>query len=112
AALVAVIRMVSIGAYSWQSITNMKKQPLSTNIVMLATVVVVVFTHNLALGVFTGVLLAALFFANKIGRFMVVKTEQAEPDTRVYNVIGLVFFASSDAFSRSFDFKEALPNFR
>ncbi|OYX18084.1 MAG: hypothetical protein B7Z16_09280, partial [Algoriphagus sp. 32-45-6] len=53
-----------------------------------------------------------LFFANKIGRFMVVKTEQTEPDTRVYKVIGQVFFASSDAFSRSFDFKEALPNIR
>ncbi len=112
AALVAVMIMVSIGTFSWESITNLKKHPLSTNIVMLATVVVVVFTHNLALGVFTGVLLAALFFANKIGRFMVVKTEQTEPDTRVYNVIGQVFFASSDAFSRSFDFKEALPNIR
>ena len=112
AALVAVMIMVSIGTFSWESITNLKTHPLSTNIVMLATVVVVVFTHNLALGVFTGVLLAALFFANKIGRFMVVKTEQTEPDTRVYNVIGQVFFASSDAFSRSFDFKEALPNIR
>src|SRR5690606_37318034 len=101
AALVAVMIMVSIGTFSWESITNLKKHPLSTNIVMLATVVVVVFTHNLALGVFTGVLLAALFFANKIGRFMVVKTEQTEPDNRVYNVIGQVFFASSDAFSRS-----------
>jgi len=112
AALVAVMIMVSIGTFSWDSLRNLKKHPLSTNIVMLATVVVVVATHNLAYGVLVGVLLAALFFANKIGRFMVVKTEQTEPDTRVYKVIGQVFFASSDAFSRSFDFKEALPNIR
>ncbi len=108
AALVAVMIMVSIGTFSWESVLNLKKHPVSTNIVMLATVGVVVATHNLALGVFTGVLLAALFFANKISRFMVVKAEQTEPDTRTYRVVGQVFFASSEAFSNAFDFKEAV----
>ena len=107
AALVAVMIMVSIGTFSWESVINLKKHPLSTNIVMLATVSVVVATHNLALGVLVGVLLASLFFANKIGRFMVVKSEQDAPGERTYKVIGQVFFASSDAFSKSFDFREA-----
>ncbi|ASP39129.1 sodium-independent anion transporter [Bacterioplanes sanyensis] len=107
AALVAVMIMVSIGTFSWESVRNLKEHPLSTNIVMLATVSVVVATHNLALGVFTGVLLAALFFANKIGRFMVVKSEQPSSDERHYAVIGQVFFASSEAFMKSFDFREA-----
>ena len=107
AALVAVMIMVSIGTFSWESIRNLKEHPMSTNIVMLATVAVVVATHNLALGVFTGVLLAALFFANKIGRFMVVKSEQPNSDERHYAVIGQVFFASSEAFMKSFDFSEA-----
>lgn len=108
AALVAVMIMVSIGTFSWESVINLKKHPLSTNIVMLATVSIVVYTHNLALGVFVGVLLAALFFAHKIGRFMVVKSDQ-DKDTkhRTYKVIGQVFFASSDQFTASFDFKEA-----
>jgi len=106
AALVAVMIMVSIGTFSWESITNLKKHPLSTNIVMLATVSVVVATHNLALGVLVGVLLASLFFANKIGRFMVVKSKETVPGERTYKVIGQVFFASSDAFSQSFDFRE------
>jgi len=44
AALVAVMIMVSIGTFDWGSIRNLKKHPLSTNIVMLATVVVVVWT--------------------------------------------------------------------
>ncbi len=109
AALVAVMIMVSIGTFSWESIINLKKHPLSTNIVMLATVSIVVATHNLAIGVFVGVLLASLFFAHKIGRFMVVKSEQsAQAGHRTYKVIGQVFFASSDQFNASFDFKEAV----
>jgi hypothetical protein len=61
AALVAVMIMVSIGTFSWDSIRNLRQFPLSSNIVMLATVAVTVYTHNLAYGVFVGVLLAALF---------------------------------------------------
>lgn len=111
AALVAVMIMVSIGTFSWESIINLKKHPLSTNIVMLATVSIVVATHNLAIGVFVGVLLASLFFANKIGRFMVVKNEQGDKaGHRTYKVIGQVFFASSDQFNASFDFKEAVES--
>lgn len=109
AALVAVMIMVSIGTFSWDSIRNLKHHPMSTNLVMVATVVVVVATHNLAKGVFVGVLLAALFFANKVGRFMVVKSAMATADTgRYYQVIGQVFFASADKFSNSFDFREVV----
>ncbi len=111
AALVAVMIMVSIGTFSWSSITNLKKHPLSTNIVMVVTVVVVVATHNLAFGVFAGVLLASLFFANKIGHFMLVRSEFEEAsDTRTYTVIGQVFFSSCEKFIASFDFKEAVDN--
>ena len=110
AALVAVMIMVSIGTFSWDSLINIKKYPLSSNIVMIATVSVVVATHNLAMGVLVGVLLAALFFANKIGRFMVVKSEELKPGERTYKVIGQVFFASSDQFIASFDFKEAVEH--
>jgi SulP family sulfate permease len=109
AALVAVMIMVSIGTFSWSSITNLKKHPLSSNIVMVVTVVVVVATHNLAFGVFAGVLLASLFFANKIGHFMLVRSEFEETtDTRTYTVIGQVFFSSCEKFIGSFDFKEAM----
>jgi len=108
AALVAVMIMVSIGTFSWDSIIKLKQHPLSTNIVMISTVIVVVATHNLALGVFVGVLLASLFFANKIGRFMVVKSFRGDEGHRHYQVIGQVFFASSDQFIQSFDFKEVI----
>ncbi|MFT5987094.1 MAG: SulP family sulfate permease [Pseudomonadales bacterium] len=109
AALVAVMIMVSIGTFSWESIRNLKTHPLSSNIVMLVTVVVVVFTHNLALGVFAGVLLAALFFANKIGHYMGVDSVLNEADsTRTYKVTGQVFFSSSEKFIAAFDFREVV----
>ncbi|MCK7459498.1 SulP family inorganic anion transporter [Idiomarina aminovorans] len=111
AALVAVMIMVSIGTFSWGSIRDLKKHPLSTNIVMVTTVVVVVATHNLAIGVGVGVLLAALFFANKVGHYMHIRSEvNAEGTSRRYNVTGQVFFSSSEKFIASFDFKEALDD--
>lgn len=109
AALVAVMIMVSIGTFSWRSIPDMKKHPPSTSIVMIMTVVVVVFTHNLAFGVLTGVLLASLFFANKVGQYKYVVSKLSEDGrTRSYRVVGQVFFASADKFIEFFDFKEAV----
>ncbi|TRC25069.1 SulP family inorganic anion transporter [Mannheimia haemolytica] len=104
AALVAVMIMVSIGTFNWQSLEELKTHPIGFNVVMLVTVAIVVYTHNLALGVFSGVLLSALFFANKIGRYMAVKTSAIEKEELRYDVIGQVFFASSDDFIAQFDF--------
>lgn len=107
AALVAVMIMVSIGTFSWRSIKNLKKHPMSTNLVMITTVVVVVYTHNLAYGVFVGVLMAALFFANKISHFMYVEKEfKEDQNVIIYRVHGQVFFNSSERFISQFDFKE------
>jgi SulP family sulfate permease len=109
AALVAVMIMVSIGTFSWESLANLKKHPTSTSVVMITTVVVVVSTHNLAFGVFAGVLLAALFFANKVGQYKYVTSLLSEEGTtRRYTVVGQVFFASADKFVEFFDFREAV----
>ena len=109
AALVAVMIMVSIGTFSWSSVINLKKNPLSSNLVMLTTVAVVVATHNLAYGVFIGVLMAAMFFANKIGHYMAVTSELDEHNNaRTYHVYGEVFFRSADKFIKGFDMKEKL----
>jgi SulP family sulfate permease len=109
AALVAVMIMVSIGTFSWESLVNLKKHPASTSVVMVMTVVVVVATHNLAYGVFVGVLLAALFFANKVAQYKYVTSELSEDGVaRTYRVVGQVFFASADKFVDFFDFREAV----
>lgn len=107
AALVAVMIMVSIGTFSWQSIVNIRSHPIPTTAVMLVTTLVVVFTHNLAYGVFAGVLVAAMSFANKVGRYMAIQSERTG-DVRNYKVTGQVFFASSEDFIAKFDFKEVL----
>lgn len=109
AALVAVMIMVSIGTFSWESIRDLKKHPMSTNFVMAATVIVTVVTHNLAIGVFVGVLLAAMFFANKVGNILYIgSTEVDAGKEREYQVVGQVFFASSERFIAAFDFKESI----
>jgi SulP family sulfate permease len=106
-ALVAVMIMVSIGTFSWTSLSNMKRHPRSSSIVMLATTLTVVFTHNLAIGVGVGVLLSALFFARKVGQVLRVRGH-VEGGCRTYTVTGQLFFASADAFVSAFDFKEVL----
>ncbi|AXX88257.1 sulfate permease [Malaciobacter marinus] len=109
AALVAVMIMVSIGTFDWGSIKNLKTLPLSTNIVMIVTVIVTVYTHNLAHGVVAGVLLASLFFANKISHFMYCNTSYDEnKEIKTYEFVGQVFFNSADKFYETFDFKEVL----
>ncbi len=113
AALVAVMIMVSIGTFSWESVRKLREHPPSSSLVMLATVVVTVGTHDLARGVFVGVLLSGIFFANKVGRVLRVESSTDDGgDTRVYTVAGQVFFASSDAFVDRFDFKEVVKRVR
>ncbi len=104
AALVAVMIMVAISTFSWDSIKNIKHHPLSSNIVMLATVAAVVTTHNLAIGVFIGVLLSALLFAHQVSQCVVVQSTTA--NEQIYNVYGQIFFASADHFSSLFDLND------
>ncbi len=109
AALVAIMIMVSIGTFNWTSIKNLREHPRSSSIVMLSTVLLVVYTHNLAIGVFCGVLLSALFFAAKIAQiFRVTSTLSEDGRARTYVVEGQVFFASAEVFEGSFDFRETL----
>ncbi|MCB1474740.1 MAG: SulP family inorganic anion transporter [Rhodobiaceae bacterium] len=113
AALVAIMIMVSIGTFSWSSIRNLRDHPRHSSIVMIATVVTVVITHNLAIGVLVGVLLSGIFFASKVARlFRVTSNSSADGRERSYIVEGQIFFASSGRFLKSFDFKEAVEKVR
>ncbi|MEN8422238.1 SulP family inorganic anion transporter [Acinetobacter junii] len=107
AALVAVMIMVSISTFEWKSLTGFKSNPKSSNVVMIATVIVVVATHNLALGVLTGVLLSALFLANKLENDIRVES-YIENDARVYDLKGQIFFSSSEKFMQGFNFQEPI----
>jgi SulP family sulfate permease len=111
--LVAVMIMVSIGTFNWASIRNLREHPKSSSAVMIATVIVVVATHDLARGVLAGVLLSGFFFAHRVGTMLHIgwRTED-EGRLRSYQVVGQVFFASADRFINSFDFKELIEKVR
>jgi len=113
AALVAVMIMVSIGTFNWASIRDLRKNPKSSSVVMLATVAVTVSTHDLAKGVLVGVLLSGFFFAHKVGRILrVASRTEDEGRARTYIVTGQVFFASSERFVNAFDYKEVIEKVR
>lgn len=106
-ALVAVMIMVSISTFNWKSILNMRSHPLSSTTVMLTTVIVVVATHDLSLGVLAGVILSGVFFAAKVARLLGIETERSEDGTEMtYFVTGQVFFASSNSFIDAFDYQD------
>jgi SulP family sulfate permease len=113
AALVAVMIMVSIGTFNWGSFKNLRDHPKSSSVVMLATVAVTVYTHDLARGVLTGVLLSGFFFAHKIGQILLIQTKtEQNGETCTYEIYGQVFFASADRFIDAFDFEAAMTKVR
>jgi sulfate permease, SulP family len=109
AALVAVMIMVSIGTFSWTSIRDIRHHPWQSSVVMIVTVVIVVWTHDLARGVAAGVILSGLFFASKVKRMFTVSSEAtADGRSRTYRIGGQVFFASADNFVGAFDYREVI----
>jgi SulP family sulfate permease len=104
AALAGVMIMVSISTFDWSSIRALHLVPRSDAIVMVMTVLTVVFTHNLAIGVFTGILLSAIFFVSKISNVSV--ESRLEGNKRIYYVKGEIFFASVTELLMKFEYKE------
>ncbi|NET54091.1 MAG: SulP family inorganic anion transporter, partial [Merismopedia sp. SIO2A8] len=107
--LIAVMFMVSIGTFSWASLKKLPIMPRSEIVIMLTTVIMTVFTHNLAIGVLIGVALSAIFFSRKIAQLVFVDTVLSEDKTkRTYSVAGQIFFVSVNYFLAAFNFKEEL----
>ncbi|HEX8552675.1 MAG TPA: SulP family inorganic anion transporter [Abditibacteriaceae bacterium] len=112
AALVAVMIMVSIGTFNWASLKNVLLTPRSETVVTIATIITVMYTHDLAKGVGVGVLLSAFAFARKLAKVIRVESELDENDTRVYTVWGQLFFVSTEAFLNAIDFREKVERVR
>ena len=109
AALVAVMIMVSFATFDWHSIrpSTLRRMPKSETIVMLVTVAITVWTHNLAIGVAVGVLTAMVLFARRVAHFATVRrTVEETPEGTVarYTVDGELFFASSNDLTTQFDY--------
>ncbi|MCR8842309.1 SulP family inorganic anion transporter [Paenibacillus sp. SC116] len=99
--LAGIMVVVCIGTFDWSSFTYLRKAPKSDACVMLATIIIVVATHDLSKGVIAGVLLSAIFFAAKISKIKVVK--QQDKAKQVFQVEGQLFFASTNSFLSAFD---------
>lgn len=107
AALVAVMIVVCIGTFNWKSILKLRSNPRMSSLVMLATVAMIVATHNLAYGVIVGVLLSGIFFAWKISQFFSVNSSLSEDDRHLtFEVVGQVFFASAESFINALSTRE------
>ncbi|WP_431844398.1 SulP family inorganic anion transporter [Lysinibacillus fusiformis] len=94
--LVGIMIMVSIGTFDWSSFKYLVKAPRTDAIVMLVTVIIVVYTHDLSKGVIAGVILSAIFFVVKISTLKVLEKGN------IYIVEGQLFFASTDNFINYF----------
>ncbi|MEM8674758.1 MAG: SulP family inorganic anion transporter [Cyanobacteria bacterium P01_G01_bin.67] len=107
AVLVAIMIMVSIGTFNWSSLKQIRKIPRSETAVMVTTVVMTIFSHNLAVGVLSGVALNGLLFSRKIAQIVFVDSVvDPQGEKRVYSVGGQIFFVSVNEFINAFDFKE------
>ncbi|VXC03756.1 SulP family inorganic anion transporter [Nocardioides sp. AX2bis] len=111
AALVAVMVMVAVGTFDWHSITpgTLRRMPKSETLVMLVTVAVTVTTHNLAIGVVSGVLVAMVLFARRVAHLTQTHREVVQDggvETAVYRVTGELFFASSNDLYTQFEYAD------
>lgn len=93
--LAGIMVMVSIGTFDWNSFKYIQKAPKTDAVVMILTVIIVLMTHNLALGVVVGVIFSALFFATKISKVEV--TSEKFGKTNRLSFKGQIFFVSIDS---------------
>lgn len=111
AALVAVMIFVSVATFDWHSIKidTLRHMPKSETTVMVSTVALTVITHNLAIGVIAGVLVAMVAFARRVAHFVSVERtieEHFGETFAKYVVSGELFFASSNDLYMQFEYAE------
>ncbi len=111
AALVAVMVVVSVATFDWHSVrpSTLRRLPKSETLVMVVTVVITVWTHNLALGVGGGVIAAMILFARRVAHFVTVTRRIEGTDaaaTAHYDVDGELFFASSNDLTTQFSYTQ------
>ncbi|MFJ6698785.1 SulP family inorganic anion transporter [Streptomyces sp. NPDC091272] len=107
AALVAIMVLVSAATFDWHSVLpkTLRRLPLGETLVMVITVVCVVVTHNLAVGVVIGSVSAMVIFAKRVAHLADVVRE-VDGGTVVYTVVGELFFASSNDLVFRFRYKD------
>jgi SulP family sulfate permease len=110
AALVAVMIFVSIATFDWHSLQTIHRMPKSETTVMVSTVAVTLVTHNLAIGVGVGVLVACVLFAQRIAHLVEIGRVIEADGTARYSVDGALFFASSNDLYTQFHYADDPAN--
>lgn len=105
--LAGIMMVVAVKTVNWHSLqpVTLKRMPWSETWVMVLTVVVTVWTSNLALGVFAGVIVAIMLFARRIAHVIhAERTISDDGESVRYTVRGPLFFASSNDLFEHFDY--------
>lgn len=105
--LAVIMVIVAIKTLNWHSVKpkTLRRLPFSETLIMLVTVFITVWSHNLALGVVMGVIFATLMFIRRISHLTEAKRLLAADGQSVrYEVYGPLFFASSSDLAEGFDF--------
>lgn len=102
--LAGIMVVVTISTFDWKTFKYMKKAPRTDVFVMLITVLIILVTDNLAVGVIAGVFFSAIFFATKISKVKV--TKKLINNNYVFYFEGQIFFASIDTMIDQLEFKQ------
>jgi sulfate permease, SulP family len=104
AALLGVMMMVAFETFDWQSLKALQQTPFSEAMIMPITVLVTIWTHDLAQGVFVGVGLSVLLFGWRAAQISLIASIDQQ-GTKVYHLSGQLFFGSAAEFITSFDYQ-------
>lgn len=116
AALVGVMFMVAIGTFEWASFKTFRKMPASDVLVMVLVTLITAVTHNLAIAVLIGVILAALAYSWENAKRIRARKFVDQAGVKHYEIFGPLFFGSVRGFNEKFDVaadpKEVIVDFR
>lgn len=97
AALIGIMITVSFETFDWKSFGYVRDVPFTESIVMLVTVAIVVYTHNLAIGIAIGVLMSAIIFMSKLSKMEIIQSGKN------IKIVGQLFFASTHSFKEAME---------
>ncbi len=102
AALVGVMFMVVVGTFAWQSLTILRRIPLTDALVMILVTIVTVMS-DLAIAVVVGVIVSALAFAWNNAIHIHATSRTNDEGAKIYQIEGPLFFGSVEGFGAIFN---------
>lgn len=92
AALIGIMITVAFETFDWESVKHIRTNPVTETVIMIITISIVVYTHNLAIGILIGVILSMIVFITRVSKLDFIMVDGT------IHVSGQLFFASSHSF--------------